>query len=413
MNRRVVITGLGTVNPLGLSLDEYWQNLAAGKSGVTPFSRFDNSTMSVRFAGSVRDFDHLPYFQDAKMARRMDRTIILGHVSGMLAYEDAGLKDQFNPELTGVTMGTGMGGVGVFEAETELKKERGHKRVSPFFVPMVIPNTVAASIAIENNFQGPNFVTVTACASANHAMGEAFEIIKRGDADIMFTGGAEAALREVVIAGFANMKALSTRNDAPEKASRPFDADRDGFVIAEGAAVLVLEELEHAKARGARIYAEFAGFGQSCDAYHITAPHPDGSGGLRSMRMALKSARLNPEDIGLVNAHGTSTPLGDAGEIKAIKACFGEHAKIILVHSTKSMVGHSLGAAGAVELVADIPAITTGLIHPTINYETKDPDCDLNYVPNQAIEKKVNAILSNSFGFGGHNATVVIKRFEG
>jgi 3-oxoacyl-[acyl-carrier-protein] synthase II len=312
----------------------------------------------------------------------------------------------------GVSIGTGMGGVGNFEADTTVKNARGHKRVSPFFIPMILPNTVPAYFAIENNLQGPNFTVVSACASANHSMGEAFEIIKRGDADIMFAGGAESTLIEIIYAGFGNMKALSTRNEDPKAASRPFDKGRDGFVMSEGAAVLVFEELEHAKARGARIYAEMAGYGQSCDGYHITAPHPEGYGGYRAMRNALASAKLNPEDIDLVNAHGTSTPLGDVGETMAVKRCFGDHAKGKLkVHSTKSMIGHTLGAAGAVEAVALMMALVKGVVHPTINQQEPDEACDLNYVPNEAVDSPVRAVLSNSFGFGGHNATLIFKKF--
>ncbi len=291
--------------------------------------------------------------------------------------------------------------------------ERGHKRVSPFFVPLILPNTASGYLSIENGFMGPNYTAVSACASANHAMGEAFHALQRGDADIIFAGGTEAAVIEVVVAGFANMKALSTRNDDPQGASRPWDKDRDGFVIAEGAAVLCLEELEHAKKRGAKIYAEFGGFGQSSDGYHITSPHPEGLGGCLSMQAALRSAGMNPEDIDLVNAHGTSTPLGDIGETKAVKKCFGDHARKLMMHSTKSMIGHTLGAAGAIEAVAALLALDKGIVHPTLNHQEADPECDLDYVPNQAREAKVRAVLSNSFGFGGHNATVILKQFEG
>lgn len=410
--RRVVITGMGTVNPLGLSVDEYWTRLSAGESGVGIVNRFDNSTMGSRVGGQVREFDHMPYFKDQKMARRLDRAIIYGHVAATQAMRDSGLRESgFDPERAGVSIGTGMGGVTTFEQEDRTKVERGHKRVSPFFIPLILPNTVPAYFAIENNLQGPNFTILSACASANHSMGEGFEIIKRGDADIMFVGGAESALCEIIYAGFGNMKALSTRNDNPGGASRPFDRGRDGFVMGEGAAVLVLEELEHAKKRGARIYAEFAGYGQSCDAHHITAPHPEGHGGYRAMKNALASARMLPEDVDLVNAHGTSTPLGDIGETKAVKKCFGDHAKKLKVHSTKSMIGHALGAAGAVEGVALMMALVKGIVHPTINQEEPDPECDLDYVPNKAQERPVRAVLSNSFGFGGHNASLIFKRF--
>jgi 3-oxoacyl-[acyl-carrier-protein] synthase II len=410
--RRVVVTGLGTVNPLGLSVDEYWTRLAAGESGIGIVDRFDNSTMGSRIGGQVREFEWLPYFKDQKMARRLDRAIIYGHVAASQAMQDSGLRESgFDPERAGVSIGTGMGGVTSFESDTAVKIQRGHKRVSPFFIPLILPNTVPAYFAIENGLEGPNFTILSACASANHSMGEGFEIVKRGDADIMFVGGAESTLVEVIYAGFGNMKALSTRNEDPKAASRPFDKGRDGFVMSEGAAVLVIEELEHARRRGARIYAEFAGYGQSCDAHHITAPHPDGHGGYRAMRNALSSARMRPEDIDLVNAHGTSTPLGDIGETKAIKKCFGDHARKLQVHSTKSMIGHTLGAAGAVEAVAFLMALDKGIVHPTINQEERDPECDLDYVPNKAVERDVRAVLSNSFGFGGHNATLIFKKF--
>jgi 3-oxoacyl-[acyl-carrier-protein] synthase II len=375
-------------------------------------NRFDNSTMSSRIGGQVPEFDYMPWFKDQKMARRLDRAIIYAHVAASQAFKDSGIEGKFDPERAGAIIATGMGGVTTFEADTRVMVERGHKRVSPFFVPMILPNTVSAYFAIENNLQGPNYTILSACASANHSMGEAYEIIKRGTADVMVTGGAESAMCEVIFAGFANMKALSTRNDDPKGASRPFDKGRDGFVMGEGGAVLVLEELEHAKARGARIYAELVGYGMSCDAHHITAPCSDGAGGYRSMRNALQSAGMNPQEIDLVNAHGTSTPLGDAGETQAIKRCFGDHAKSkLLVHSTKSMIGHALGAAGAVEAVALMMALVRGVVHPTINQQERDPDCDLNYVPNQSVETRINAVLSNSFGFGGHNATLIFKRF--
>jgi 3-oxoacyl-[acyl-carrier-protein] synthase II len=412
MSRRVVITGMGTVNPLGLTVEEYWRRLAHGESGIGIVNRFDNSTMSSRIGGQVREFDHMPWFKDQKMARRLDRAIIYAHVAACQAMQDSGIAGKYDPERSGAIIATGMGGVTTFEADTRVMVERGHKRVSPFLVPLILPNTVSAYFAIENNLQGPNYTILSACASANHSMGEAYEIIKRGTADVMFTGGAESAMTEVIYAGFANMKALSTRNDDPQGASRPFDKGRDGFVMGEGGAVFVLEELEHAKARGARIYAEFAGYGMSCDAHHITAPCSDGAGGYRSMRNALQSAGMNPEAIDLVNAHGTSTPLGDAGETLAIKRCFGDHARKLMVHSTKSMIGHALGAAGAVEAVALMMALVRNVVHPTINQQESDPACDLDYVPNTARETRVNAVLSNSFGFGGHNATLIFRKFE-
>jgi 3-oxoacyl-[acyl-carrier-protein] synthase II len=411
MSRRVVITGMGTVNSLGLTVEEYWRRLAHGESGIGIVNRFENATMSCRIGGQVREFDYMPFFKDQKMARRLDRSIVLAHVAACQAMQDSGIEGKFDPERAGAVIATGMGGVSTFEADTRVTVTRGHKRVSPFFIPMILPNTVSAYFAIENNLQGPNYTILSACASANHSMGEAYEIIRRGTADVMFTGGAEASMTEVIYAGFANMKAMSTRNDDPAGASRPFDKGRDGFVMSEGGAVLVLEELEHAKARGARIYAEVAGYGMSCDAHHITAPCSDGAGGFRAMRNALQSAGMSPEAIDLVNAHGTSTPLGDAGETMAIKRCFGDHARKLMVHSTKSMIGHGLGAAGALEAVALLMAIVRNVVHPTINQHEPDPDCDLDYVPNAARELRVNAVLSNSFGFGGHNATLIFKKF--
>jgi 3-oxoacyl-[acyl-carrier-protein] synthase II len=412
--KRVVITGIGTVNPLGLTVAETWANLAAGKSGITHNTRFDVSTFSSQIAGLVPDFDHIPLFKDAKMAKRLDKAIIYGVVAGNDAVKDSGLLNgAYDHERVGVYLGSGMGGVGTFEAETEVKAARGHKRVNPFFVPMILPNTASGYLSIEHGFMGPNYTAVSACASANHAMGEAFHAIQRGDADVIFAGGTEAAVVEVVVAGFANMKALSGRNDDPQGASRPWDKDRDGFVIAEGAAVLCLEELEHAQKRGATIYAEFGGFGQSGDGYHITAPHPEGAGGALAMKAALRSAKMNPDDIDLVNAHGTSTPLGDLGETMGVKKCFGDHAKKLMMHSTKSMMGHTLGAAGAVEAVAALLALHKGIVHPTRNLNEASPECDLDYVPHVAREAKVRAVLSNSFGFGGHNATVILKAFVG
>ncbi len=412
MTRRIVITGLGTVNPLGLSAEETWAHFAQGKSGVRLIERFDSSTLPSRIAGLVPDFEPAEYIKDVKMARRLDRSAVYAMAAGQQAIKDSGIGTGTIPlERIGVYIGTGMGGVGTFEAETTVKVQRGHKRISPFFVPMILPNTPSGYLSIENGFMGPNYTCVSACASSNHSLGEAFHAIQRGDADIIFAGGTEAAVVEVVVAGFANMKALSTRNEDPQSASRPWDQGRDGFVIAEGAAVFCLEELEHAKKRGAKIYAEFAGFGQSSDGYHLTAPHPEGAGGCLSMQAALRSAKMNPEDIDLINAHGTSTPLGDLGETRAVKKCFGDHARKLMMHSTKSMIGHTLGAAGAVEGIAVIQALHGGVVHPTINLNDPDPECDLDYVRHQSRETKVRAALSNSFGFGGHNATVIWKQF--
>jgi 3-oxoacyl-[acyl-carrier-protein] synthase II len=409
--RRIVITGLGTVNPLGNDVRSYWDALAAGKNGVGPVTLFDTTGYATTFAGEVGAYDATWAFQDPKMAGRLDRYQHLGHAAARQALDDCGVDVSKVAERFGVILGTGIGAMATITREQRTLDTRGPKRVTPFLIPAIIPNMLSGYFSIEYGLKGPNLSVVTACATANHAIGEAAEIIKRNDADLMIAGGAEAAITELTFAGFCNMKAMSTRNDAT--ASRPFDKGRDGFVMGEGAAVIVLEELEHAKARGAKIYGELAGFGQSADAYHLTAPHPEGEGGFRAMRMALEKAELSPDQIQLVNAHGTSTPLGDKGETLAIKRCFGEHAKKLLVQSTKSMVGHLLGAAGSVELIAGLLAIEKGIVHPTINQSESDPDCDLNYVPNIARESVVNAFLSNSFGFGGHNATLVVRRFQG
>lgn len=412
--RRVVITGLGTVNPLGHNVEATWQNLAAGKSGIGPVTLFDASTYNTKIGAEVKDFDAMPFFVDHKMASRLDRYEHFGHAAAKMALDDSGIEVEPIADHFGVLLGTGIGALASITREQRLLDSRGHKRVTPFFIPIVIPNTLAGYFSIEYGLRGPNVAAVSACATSNHAIGEAGEMIRRGDAVAMIAGGAEAVICELAYAGFCNMKAMSTRNDDPTGASRPFDKGRDGFVMGEGAGVVVLEELEHAKARGAKIYGELAGFGQSADAHHVTAPLPDGNGGYRSMCMALERARMNPEEVQLVNAHGTSTPLGDAGETQAIKRCFGEHATSgLMVHSTKSMVGHLLGAAGGVEIVAAMMALEKGIVHPTINQVDADPDCDLDYVPNTAREVKVNAFLSNSFGFGGHNATLLVRKYQG
>ena len=412
--RRVVITGLGTVNPLGHNVEATWQNLAAGKSGIGPVTLFDASTYNTKIGAEVKDFDAMPFFVDHKMASRLDRYEHFGHAAAKMALDDSGIEVEPIADHFGVLLGTGIGALASITREQRLLDSRGHKRVTPFFIPIVIPNTLADYFSIEYGLRGPNVSVVSACATSNHAIGEAGEMIRRGDAVAMIAGGAEAVICELAYAGFCNMKAMSTRNDDPTAASRPFDKGRDGFVMGEGAGVVVLEELEHAKARGAKIYGELAGFGQSADAHHVTAPLPDGNGGYRSMCMALEKARMNPEEVQLVNAHGTSTALGDAGETQAIKRCFGEHAKSgLMVHSTKSMVGHLLGAAGGVEIVAALMALEKGIVHPTINQVDADPDCDLDYVANTAREVKVNAFLSNSFGFGGHNATLLVRKYQG
>ncbi len=406
--RRVVITGLGTVNPLGHGVREYWDALAAGKNAVAPVTLFDASSYPTTVGAEVKDYDGSWAFQDKKMVSRLDRYQIMGHAAAKQALDDCGVDVSKVAERFGVIMGTGIGAMATITKEQRTLDARGHKRVTPFLIPAIIPNMLSGYFSIEYGLKGPNLSVVTACATANHAIGEALEIIRRNEADLMVAGGAEAAIAELTYAGFCNMKAMSTRNDATS--SRPFDKGRDGFVMGEGAAVVILEEYEHAKARGAKIYAEVAGFGQSADAHHLTAPHPEGEGGYRAMRMALEKAGMTPDQIQLVNAHGTSTPLGDKGETGAIKKCFGDHASKLMVHSTKSMVGHLLGAAGSVELIAGLMAIQEGVVHPTLNQFESDPDCDLDYVPNTARKAKVDAFLSNSFGFGGHNATLVVRR---
>lgn len=411
--RRVVITGIGVVSPIGLGKRAYWDALKAGTSGVGHITLFDASDYPVRIAAEVKDFDPLRWM-DKKEARRADRVIQFAVAAAEMAVEDASLKvDSLDKERFGVYLASGEGGISTTWDNVNVLIQKGPERVSPFFIPMMISNMPAAYVAMRYGAKGPNICVVTACASANHTMGEAFEAIKRGIADVILTGGAEAAITPIGIAGFASMKALSTRNEEPGKASRPFDAQRDGFVMGEGAAVFVFEELGHALSRGAKIYGEVLGYGMSCDAYHITAPDPDGYGAAMAMRLALKEAGLSPEAVQYVNAHGTSTPLNDRIETMAIKSVFGEHARRLYVNSTKSMIGHGLGAAGALELAAALMALEEGVIHPTINYEEPDPECDLNYVPNRPVEAQVEALISNSFGFGGHNAVLAVGRWRG
>ncbi len=413
MTQRVVITGLGAVSPFGVGADVLWQGLVAGESGVRRVTRVDLSGYPSQIAGEVTDFDPSRFF-DRKEARRMDRFTQFAVAAALLALEDAGLEmARLDPERVGVILGTGFGGMETLTEEFEVLLTRGPSRVSPFLVPMMIANMAAAQIAIVTGAKGPNETVVTACASSNNAAGEAYRLLQRGEADVAITGGVESCLTHLAFAGFCAMKALSTRNDEPHRASRPFDAQRDGFVIGEGAGVLIFETLDHARARGARIYAEVAGFGMSADAYHMTQPPADGEGGARSMRAALRDAGMAPEEVDYINAHGTSTPLGDAGETQAIKQVFGAHAYRLAVSSTKSMTGHLLGAAGAVELIACVKAIEEGVIPPTINYEYPDPACDLDYVPNKARRQPVRVALSNSFGFGGQNATIIVRRYEG
>jgi 3-oxoacyl-[acyl-carrier-protein] synthase II len=411
MPRRVVVTGMGAITPIGNDVPSMWNSLMRGCSGIASVERFDVSDLDVRFAGEVKAFeptDHL----DRKEARRMDRFLQLGMVAAKEAMRDANLS--IAPEAAesvGVLVGSGIGGIGTIVDAAITLHTRGADRVSPFVVPMMLPDMLSGLIAIETGAKGPNFAISSACATAGHTLGEAAEVIKRGDADIMIAGGAEAPVTRIGLAAFDAMRALSRRNDEPERASRPFDRDRDGFVLAEAAGILVLESLERAQARGARVYAEIVGYGATGDAYHITAPSEGGEGAARAMRIALRNADLAPRDIGYINAHGTSTPHNDRTETQAIKSVFGEHAPP--VSSTKSMTGHLIGASGAVEAIICIKAILEGCLPPTINYEHPDPECDLDYVPNAARASRVDAALSNSLGFGGHNTALVVRRFEG
>lgn len=408
-----MITGLGVVSPVGHSVPEFWNALLEGRSGIDYVRSFPTESFSVRIGGEVRDFDPSRWMEP-KEARRHDRFAQFALAAAAQAVEDAGLDfEQVDRARCGVVLGTGIGGLRELEVAEETFQKRGPDRVSPFFVPKIMMNAAPGHIAIRYRLGGPNFSTASACASANHAMGMALRLIQCGDADLLLTGGTEAALTHLGLAAFANMQALSRRNDEPQKASRPFDLHRDGFVLAEGAGVLVFEEYEHARRRGARIYAEVLGFGQSDDAYHITAPDPDGSGAALAIRRCLEDAGLRPEQVSYINAHGTSTKLNDISETLAIKQVFGAHARRVPVSSTKSMIGHLLGAAAAVELVATVLSVYHDRIHPTINYETPDPQCDLDYVPNRAREVRVEAAISNSLGFGGHNSCIAVGKPRG
>ena len=415
MERRVVVTGMGVVSPLGNDADTYWNNLVAGQSGIGPITLIDASMFDCRIAGEVKGFDPAPFFNNPKDARRADRYVQFGMAASKMAWKDAGLAtDGIDPTRFGVMVGSGIGGLGTLEDQHRHLLQKGPSRVSPFTIPMMIANICAGMVSIELGLLGPNMSIVTACATGNHNIGEAWRLIRAGDADGMVAGGAEATILPMGLAGFGNMKAISCRNDEPTRASRPFDKGRDGFVMGEGAAVVVLEELEHARRRGAAILAEIIGYGMSADAYHLSAPHPEGDGARRCMKAALRNGSCPPDKIDYVNAHGTATPLGDICETKAIKEVFGAHARNgLVVSSTKSMTGHLLGAAGGVEAAACIGAIRNGIVPPTINLEDPDPECDLDYVPNVAREMKVDYALSNSFGFGGHNASILLKRFDG
>ena len=412
--RRVVITGLGVVTPLGHQVDTFWQNLLAGKCGIDSISRFDSSKFDCQIAAEVRDFDPIPAFPTPKEIRRTDRFSQFGVHAGVQALRDSGLDlNSVNRDEIGVFIGSGIGGLQTVSEQCQVLLERGPGRLSAFMIPMLISNMASGLFSMYHKLRGPNFATCSACATSNHALGEAWRTIKMGDAQIIFAGGAEATIVPVGIGGFCAMRALSTRNDDPTHASRPFDKERDGFVMGEGAGVLVLEELEHAKKRGARIYCVVAGYGNTADANHVTAPAPEGEGAARCMKMALRHASLSPEAISYINAHGTSTPQGDVAETQAIKTVFGPHARKLAVSSTKGATGHMLGAAGAVEMVVCAKVIQTGTVPPTINYAVPDPECDLDYVPNTARQMKVEAILNNSFGFGGHNASILAKKFVG
>ena len=411
MGKRVVVTGMGVISPIGTGLNKFWEALISGASGVDRITQFDASDYKVQIAGEVKDFNVGDYI-DKKEARRMDRFVQFAVAASKIAIDDAGLDlNNEDSERIGVVIGSGIGGISTVFEQSKILLERGPGRVSPLTVPMKIINMASGQVAMAFGFKGFNSSVVTACASSNNAIGDSFRLLKNGELDVIVTGGTEAAIVPISIAGFSAMKALSTYNDEPQKASRPFDAKRDGFVMGEGAGILVLETLEHAKARGAKIYAEIVGYGVTCDAYHITAPDPEGLGAAKAMKKAMDEAALTPEDISYINAHGTSTPLNDKLETLAIKKVFGKRAYDIPISSIKSMIGHLLGAAGGVEAVASVLTVFHGIIPPTINYENPDPECDLDYVPNKARESQINAVLSNNLGFGGHNVTIAFKKY--
>ena len=411
--RRVVITGLGLVTPIGIGVDASWKAALEGRSGVVPITHFDASAFPVRIAGEVKDFDPGQYIE-AKEIKKMDRFIHLAMAAATMAVEDSGLKiNEANAERVGVVIGAGMGGLPAIEHYHKVLLEKGHRKVTPFFIPMLIINLASGNVSIKYGAKGPNSAAVTACATGSHSIGDAFRIIQRDEADAMITGGTESVITSLGIAGFAAMKALSTRNDEPEKASRPFDAARDGFVMGEGSGVVVIESLDNALKRGAKIYAEIVGYGMSCDAYHITTPAPGGEGAARCMKAGLKDAGIAPEEINYINAHGTSTKYGDELETAAVKTVFGEHARNLCMSSTKSMTGHLLGAAGGVEAIFSVLSIYNNIAPPTINLENPDPECDLDYVPNRPKQVDVGCAMSNSFGFGGTNACLIFKKYRG
>jgi len=415
IDRTVVVTGIGVVTPVGNDLASYWEAIKNGRSGVDRITAFDATDYDCKIAGEVKNFEPVAYFNNPKDVRRTDRYTQFAMAAAKMALADSGIDlEKVDRTRFGVVIGSGIGGLRTLSDQHSILLAKGPSRISPFMIPMMISNMASGLVSMELNLCGPNFSTVSACATVCHAIGESWRMIQHGEADIFLAGGAEATVIPLGVGGFAAMKALSTRNDAPQQASRPFDKDRDGFVMGEGSGVLVIEELEHAKRRGARIYAEVAGYGLSADAYHMTSPLPEGEGAARCMKMAIERSGIALEDIDYVNAHGTSTGLGDICETKALKSVFGPLAKSkLLVSSTKSMIGHLLGAAGSVEFAACIMAIREGIIPPTINLDCPDPECDLDYVPNVAREHRVRVALNNSFGFGGHNATLVAKAFEG
>ncbi len=413
-DRRVVITGLGVVTPVGNDLVDFWKNLTEGKSGIRKISAFDTSGYDCQIAGEVRDFDPKSCFNNFKDARRSDRFTQLAMAAAKMSIQDSGIElERVNRERFGVLVSSGIGGLKTLEDQYSILMNKGPSRVSPFCIPMLISNMASGLISMEFGLRGPNMCIVTACATSNNAIGESWRMIKFGDADAFLAGGSEASIVSIGLAGFGAMKALSRRNDEPERASRPFDRDRDGFVMSEGAGVVVVEELEHAKARDAKIYCELSGYGLSADAYHMTAPPDDGEGAARAMKLALEHARISPDQVDYINAHATSTDIGDICETRAIKTVFGDFAKKVTISSTKSMTGHILGGAGAVEMAACALSIQSGVIPPTINLENPDPQCDLDYTPNVAKEKKVRVAMNNSFGFGGHNATLIATEFTG
>jgi 3-oxoacyl-[acyl-carrier-protein] synthase II len=413
MEKRVVVTGLGIISAVGNDIPTFWQALKEGKGGIGPLTLFDASKFDSRIAGEVKGFDPNLYGITTKDTKRMDKFVQFAIAAARQTVRDAGLDlNRLNRDRIGVLIGSGIGSLHTIEEESKVYIEKGPSRLSPFLIPMLIVNEASGQVAITYGFKGPNSCVATACASGSHAIGDAFKIIERGDADIMLCGGTESCITPLGLGGFCALKALSVRNNEPEKASRPFDRERDGFVMAEGCGLVLLENLEHAKQRNAQIYAEIVGYGMSCDAYHITAPDPEGDGAARAMKEALRDAGLRPEDVNYINAHGTSTKLNDKIETLAIKKAFGSHSKKVMVSSTKSMTGHLLGAAGGLEFVVCCLAIKDSVIPPTINYEYPDPDCDLDYVPNTARKAKLGICMSNSLGFGGHNASLIVRKFK-